>query len=164
MQEGSTIDLSERTAALPLVSAFTNTDSDRTLKFADGATVYVAAPVEVVVRGKQQAYDNKTRGVVSDAVPCLFNGVICDLPFNVVGLPMKDGRYDSSSFYDLSIHRRLISCGRVHLRIVPFRPARRSVGSFPRWSRYFAMAARLAKNAMPNFMMSVTPSATSDAT
>ena len=29
------------------------------------------------------------RGVVSDAVPCLFNGVICDLPFNVVGLPKK---------------------------------------------------------------------------
>ena len=60
------------------------------------------------------------RGVVSDAVPCLHNGVICDLPFNVVGL-------------------------------------------LPRWSRYFAMAARLAKNAMPNFMMSVMPSATSDA-
>ena len=31
------------------------------------------------------------RGVVSDAVPCLFNGVICDLPFNVVGLPKKTG-------------------------------------------------------------------------
>ena len=31
------------------------------------------------------------RGVVSDAVPCLFNGVICDLPFNVVGLPKKMG-------------------------------------------------------------------------
>ena len=35
------------------------------------------------------------RGVVSDAVPCLFNGVICDLPFdlpfNVVGLPKKLG-------------------------------------------------------------------------
>ena len=30
-------------------------------------------------------------GVVSDAVPCLFNGVICDLPFNVVGLPKKTG-------------------------------------------------------------------------
>ena len=29
------------------------------------------------------------RGVVSDAVPCLFNGVICDLTFNVVGLPKK---------------------------------------------------------------------------
>ena len=29
------------------------------------------------------------RGVVSDAVPCLRNGVICDLPFNVVGLPKK---------------------------------------------------------------------------
>ena len=31
------------------------------------------------------------RGVVSDAVPCLLNGVICDLPFNVVGLPKKMG-------------------------------------------------------------------------
>ena len=31
------------------------------------------------------------RGVVSDAVPCLHNGVICDLPFNVVGLPKKMG-------------------------------------------------------------------------
>ena len=29
------------------------------------------------------------RGVVSDADPCLFNGVICDLPFNVVSLPIK---------------------------------------------------------------------------
>ena len=29
------------------------------------------------------------RGVVSDAVPCLFNGVLCDFPFNVVGLPKK---------------------------------------------------------------------------
>ena len=31
------------------------------------------------------------RGVVSDAVPCLFNGVFSDLPFNVVGLPKKMG-------------------------------------------------------------------------
>ena len=31
------------------------------------------------------------RGVVSDAVLCLFNGVICDLPFNVVGLPKGMG-------------------------------------------------------------------------
>ena len=31
------------------------------------------------------------RGVVPDAVPCLFNGVICDLPFNVGGLPKKMG-------------------------------------------------------------------------
>ena len=41
MMDGSTIDLSLREAALPLVSAFTNENSDRTLKFADGATVYV---------------------------------------------------------------------------------------------------------------------------
>ena len=34
---------------------------------------------------------------------------------------------------------------------------------FTLYTRYFAMAARLAKNAMPNFMMSVMPSATSDA-
>ena len=31
------------------------------------------------------------RGVVSDAVPCLQTGVICDLPFNVVSLPKKTG-------------------------------------------------------------------------
>ena len=31
------------------------------------------------------------RGVVSDAVPCLLTGVICDVPFNVVGLPKKMG-------------------------------------------------------------------------
>ena len=31
------------------------------------------------------------RGIVSNAVPCLFNGVICDLPFNIVGLPKKMG-------------------------------------------------------------------------
>ena len=31
------------------------------------------------------------RGVVSDAVPCLLTGVLCDLPFNVVGLPKKMG-------------------------------------------------------------------------
>ena len=31
------------------------------------------------------------RGVVSDAVPCLHTGVLCDLPFNVVGLPKKMG-------------------------------------------------------------------------
>ena len=29
------------------------------------------------------------RGVVSDAVPCLHTGVLCDLPFNVVDLPKK---------------------------------------------------------------------------
>ena len=49
------------------------------------------------------------RGVVSDAVPCLFNGVICDLPFNVVGLPKKMGSmYDSTSPDDLSIPHRLL--------------------------------------------------------
>ena len=42
MMDGSTIDISLRESALPLVSAFTNTNSDRTLKFADGATVYMA--------------------------------------------------------------------------------------------------------------------------
>ena len=39
MQNGSTIDLSSRTNALPLVSAFTS--GDHTLKFADGATVFI---------------------------------------------------------------------------------------------------------------------------
>jgi hypothetical protein len=39
MQDGSTIDLSSRTSALPLVSAFTT--GDNMLKFANGATVSV---------------------------------------------------------------------------------------------------------------------------
>ena len=39
MQDGSTIDLSLRTSALPLVSS--SAGGDKTLKFADGATVYV---------------------------------------------------------------------------------------------------------------------------
>lgn len=39
MQNGSTIDLSSRTNALPLVSAFTA--GDNTLKFADNSTVYI---------------------------------------------------------------------------------------------------------------------------
>jgi len=29
------------------------------------------------------------RGVVPDAVSYLHNGVICDFPFNVVGLPVE---------------------------------------------------------------------------
>ncbi len=41
MQNGSTIDLSSRTNALPLVSAFTS--GDNTLKFADNSTVYINA-------------------------------------------------------------------------------------------------------------------------
>ena len=39
MQDGSMIDLSERTTSLPLVSSFTS--GDHTLKFADNATVYL---------------------------------------------------------------------------------------------------------------------------
>ena len=41
MQDGSTIDLSSRTNALPLVSAFTDGGITNTLKFADGATVFI---------------------------------------------------------------------------------------------------------------------------
>ena len=46
------------------------------------------------------------RGVVSDAVPCLFNGVICDLPFNVVGSPIEDYKHYSTFLLDLSIPPR----------------------------------------------------------
>ncbi len=63
MQEGSTIDLSERTAALPLVSAFTNTDSDRTLKFADGATVYVALGGKRFTGGKVISWNEKPENI-----------------------------------------------------------------------------------------------------
>ena len=31
------------------------------------------------------------RGVVSDAVPCLLTGVLCDLPFNVASLSIEVG-------------------------------------------------------------------------
>jgi hypothetical protein len=63
MMDASTIDLSERTAALPLVSAFTNTDSDRTLKFADGATVYVALGGKRFAGGKVISWDEKPENI-----------------------------------------------------------------------------------------------------
>ena len=63
MQEGSTIDLSERTAALPLVSAFTNTDSDRTLKFADGATVYMVLGGKRFASGKVISWNEKPENI-----------------------------------------------------------------------------------------------------
>ena len=45
------------------------------------------------------------RGVVSDAVPCLLTGVICNLPFNVVGLPKKmDGMIAHHSMICQSPH------------------------------------------------------------
>ena len=63
MQDGSTIDLSLREAALPLVSAFTNTDSDRTLKFADGATVYVALGGQRFAGGKVISWDETPENI-----------------------------------------------------------------------------------------------------
>ena len=62
MQDGSTIDLSLREAALPLVSVFTNTNSDRTLKFADGATVYVALGGKRFAGGKVISWNEKLGG------------------------------------------------------------------------------------------------------
>ena len=64
------------------------------------------------------------RGVVPDAVPCLFNGVICDLPFNVVGSPIEDYQHNSTSLLDLSIPGGVLrnhssSSGRAHTRIPP---------------------------------------------
>ena len=46
------------------------------------------------------------RGVVSDAVPCLHTGVICNLPFKTAGLPMEVWRYVSTSFRNSSIPPR----------------------------------------------------------
>ena len=63
MQDGSTIDLSLREAALPLVSVFTNTNSDRTLKFADGATVYVALGGKRFAGGKVISWNEKPANI-----------------------------------------------------------------------------------------------------
>ncbi len=63
MQDGSTIDLSLREAALPLVSVFTNTNSDRTLKFADGATVYVALGGKRFAGGKVISWNEKPENI-----------------------------------------------------------------------------------------------------
>ena len=49
--------------ALPLVSAFTNTDSDRTLKFADGATVYVAQGGKRFAGGKVISWNEKPANI-----------------------------------------------------------------------------------------------------
>ena len=59
MMNGSTIDLSLREAALPLVSAFTNENSDRTLKFADGAKVYVKLGGKRFTGGKVISWESK---------------------------------------------------------------------------------------------------------
>lgn len=58
-----TIDLSERTAAIPLLSAFTNTNSDRTLKFADGATVYVNLGGKKFPQGKVISWSEKPANI-----------------------------------------------------------------------------------------------------
>jgi hypothetical protein len=64
MMDGSTIDLSLRETALPLVSAFTNESSDRTLKFADGATVYVAlGEKKLSDDGKVISWDEKPANI-----------------------------------------------------------------------------------------------------
>ena len=63
MMDGSTIDLSLRESALPLVSAFTNTNSDRTLKFADGATVYMALGGKRFAGGKVISWDEKPENI-----------------------------------------------------------------------------------------------------
>ncbi len=63
MMDGSTIDLSLRESALPLVSAFTNTNSDRTLKFADGATVYIALPAQKLPSGKVISWNEKPANI-----------------------------------------------------------------------------------------------------
>lgn len=63
MMDGSTIDLSLRESALPLVSAFTNTNSDRTLKFADGATVYMALGGKRFAGGKVISWEARPENV-----------------------------------------------------------------------------------------------------
>ena len=63
MMDGSTIDLSLRESALPLVSAFTNTNSDRTLKFADGATVYIDLGGKKFPQGKVISWAEKPANI-----------------------------------------------------------------------------------------------------
>ena len=63
MMDGSTIDLSERTSAIPLLSAFTNTESDRTLKFADGATVYIDLGGKKFPQGKVISWAEKPANI-----------------------------------------------------------------------------------------------------
>ena len=64
MQNGSTIDLSSRTNALPRVSAFTN--GDNTLKFASGADIYVKlGDRRVSSRTPVVSWDSKPQGVDS---------------------------------------------------------------------------------------------------
>ena len=66
-------------------------------------------------------------GVVSDAVPCLFNGVICDLPFKAVGLPMEVWLYVSTPSHvpsiPLALQGRWHPCHIRHLEVRPDRHA-----------------------------------------
>ncbi|MBO7684182.1 MAG: hypothetical protein J6T51_05615 [Kiritimatiellae bacterium] len=71
MMDGSTIDLSLREAALPLVSAFTNENSDRTLKFANGATVYVKLDGKRFPQGKVISWESKPENIGSVKFRCV---------------------------------------------------------------------------------------------
>ena len=62
MMDGSTIDISSRTTALPLVSVFT--DGDNTLKFAEGATtVYIRLGEMSFPDGKVISWAEKPDGI-----------------------------------------------------------------------------------------------------
>jgi len=65
MQDGSTIDLSSRTNALPLVSTYTaDTTSARTLKFADNSTVYInTGDLEVNRKSPVITWDEKPANI-----------------------------------------------------------------------------------------------------
>ena len=94
------------------------------------------------------------RGVVSDAVPCLFNGVICDLPFNVVGLPKKMGGIIAHPSMICQSPRGGVFCGRAHLRNSP--PSLLKIGNnylkqlaFGARARGLAAASQFALRAHP---------------
>jgi hypothetical protein len=64
MQDGSTIDLSSRSNALPLVSAFTT--GDNMLKFANGATVGVKFSKKFAIEKQAQKVQGKNLTVIND--------------------------------------------------------------------------------------------------
>ena len=73
MMDGSTIDISSRTTALPLVSVFTN--GDNTLKFAEGATtVYIRLGEKRFPGGKVISWDEKPDGIGTVKFRCADEG------------------------------------------------------------------------------------------
>ena len=89
MMDGSTIDISSRTTALPLVSVFTN--GDNTLKFAEGATtVYIRLGEKRFPGGKVISWAEKPDGIGTVKFRCADEGH--QLSF----IPKGDGLYATS--------------------------------------------------------------------